>query len=111
MTLRLFVHLTLHVVIPGAVANLGFRNQWKKAWLIMLAAMAVDLDHLLATPVFDPNRCSIGFHPLHSYPALFCYLVMAVIPQSRIIGAGLLIHMAVDALDCAWMNGFWMNCL
>ena len=104
MSLRLAVHLTLHVLIPGAVANLGFKNQWKKAWLIMLATMAVDLDHLLATPVFDPNRCSIGFHPLHSAAAICCYLILTVIPQSRIIGAGLLIHMGVDALDCVWIN-------
>ncbi len=70
----------------------------------MLATMIVDLDHLLASPMFDPNRCSIGFHPLHSYPAIFCYLAMALIPKSRIVGVGLLIHMALDGIDCFWMG-------
>ncbi len=107
MTLRLTIHLLLHVLVPGIAAGLVFRNQWKKAWLVMIAVMVVDLDHLLATPVFDPGRCSIGFHPLHSYAAIFCYLVMTAIPQSRLIGTGLLIHMAVDGLDCFWMDCFW----
>ena len=31
----------------------------------MLATMVVDLDHLLADPILDPQRCGIGFHPLH----------------------------------------------
>ena len=28
----------------------------------MLTTMLIDLDHLLANPVFDPDRCSINFH-------------------------------------------------
>ena len=35
--------------------------------------MLVDLDHLLATPIFKENRCSINFHPLHSYVAIGFY--------------------------------------
>ena len=30
------------------------------------ATMLVDLDHLLATPLYNPDRCSLGFHPLHT---------------------------------------------
>ncbi|MEZ4549234.1 MAG: DUF6122 family protein [Desulfobacterales bacterium] len=90
MTLRLAVHLTLHVLIPGAVANLRFKNQWKKAWLIMLATMAVDLDHLLATPFLIRTGAASGI--LHSAAAICCYLILTIIPQSRIIGAGLHSH-------------------
>jgi hypothetical protein len=86
------------------VARLFFTERWKKAWLIMGLAMIVDLDHLLATPVFDPNRCSIGFHPLHSYPAIAVYLVLAAVTRTRLAGVGLLIHMALDGLDCLWMG-------
>lgn len=70
------------------------------AWLLMMLTMLVDLDHLLANPVYDPNRCSIGFHPLHSYPAIAGYLVMSAIPKMRVIAYGLLIHMALDGLYC-----------
>ena len=66
----------------------------------MLAAMLVDLDHLLADPIYDPNRCSIGFHPLHTYPAIAAYGVLLVPRASRVLALGLLIHMSIDALDC-----------
>ncbi len=70
----------------------------------MLAAYLIDLDHLLATPIFDPARCSIGFHPLHSYYAIGIYFILSFIPKTRIIGIGLLLHILVDLSDCAWMK-------
>ena len=101
---RAIVHLVLHVLIPGLVAWLAFRSRWRQAWLIMVLTMAVDLDHLLANPIYDPNRCGIGFHPLHSYIAIAGYAVMVAIPPLRIVGVGLLIHMALDGLDCVWIG-------
>lgn len=73
----------------------------------MVATMAVDLDHLLANPVFDPDRCSLGFHPLHSLAAIGAYLLLAIVPTSpwlRLVGIGLLIHMGVDGTDCLLMR-------
>lgn len=69
--------------------------------------MLVDLDHLLANPVFDPNRCSIGFHFLHSYWAIGFYVLLCIIPLKRLqlpwwirpIGGGLLFHMLTDLQD------------
>lgn len=66
----------------------------------MLATMAVDLDHLLATPIYDPGRCSIGFHPLHQAPAIAAYGVMTLWAPTRVVGTGLLLHMGLDASDC-----------
>lgn len=94
------VHLILHAAVPEAVTLLFFRPNWKRAWLIMLAAMLVDLDHLLADPIYDPNRCSIGFHPLHSYPAIAAYVALLVPRVTRLFALGLIIHMALDGLDC-----------
>jgi hypothetical protein len=102
--IRSVAHLLLHFVVPGIAARLFFAERWKRAWLIMGLTMIVDLDHLLATPVFDPNRCSIGFHPLHSYPAIAVYLVLAAVTRTRLAGVGLLIHMALDGIDCLWMG-------
>jgi len=76
---------------------------WLRAWLIMVATNLVDLDHLLADPIFDPDRCSIGYHPLHSWPAQLVWVGLAVWRPSRLIGVGLLIHMLLDAIDCAFM--------
>ena len=66
----------------------------------MVLTQVVDLDHLLAVPIYDPGRCSIGFHPLHSFPAIIAYFVIAVFPMLRIVGTGLLIHMALDGIEC-----------
>ena len=72
----------------------------------MMLTMLVDLDHLIADPIFDPGRCSIGFHFLHSYTAIGGYLLMTLWKPLRLIGLGLLIHMLVDASDCWRMAGF-----
>ena len=99
--MRSNLHLLLHALVPAAVAWLFFREQWRKAWLIMFATMLVDLDHLLADPIYDPDRCSIGYHPLHTYPAIAGYGLLALPSKTRLVGLGLLIHMALDGLDCA----------
>ena len=73
----------------------------------MLFTMLVDMDHLLATPIFDPYRMSIGFHPLHSYPAIAIYVIMCLLPYGRLgwpwwlraVGIGLVFHMLTDWQD------------
>jgi hypothetical protein len=103
VVLRSGVHLILHFLVPCAVARRVFPDHWKRAWLIMVATMVVDLDHLLADPVYDANRCSVGFHPLHGYIAIVIYSVLTALPQTRPFGLGLLIHMLLDGLDCLWI--------
>lgn len=68
----------------------------------MIATMLVDLDHLFADPIFDPDRCSIGFHFLHSYYAIFAYFILLLFPKTRIVAVGLLFHMFTDYQDCLW---------
>ena len=101
--LRTSVHMILHVLAPAAVARLAFPDRWKGAWMVMVSTIVVDLDHLLATPIFDPNRCSIGFHPFHTWPAMAVVLLLTAVPKIRLVGLGLAIHMALDGLDCLWM--------
>ena len=98
------LHYFLHFVFPSLVAFFFFRKDWIKTYLVFLATMLVDLDHLLATPIFDPCRCSIGFHPLHSYFAIGIYVALLYWPKTRIIAIGLLMHMATDQIDC-YFNG------
>jgi len=93
-------HLALHFLAPLLIAFLFFRENWKLSYLVMMATMLVDLDHLLASPIYDASRCSIGFHPLHQYWFISFYLTMSFYPKTRLIGVGLIIHMALDALDC-----------
>jgi hypothetical protein len=103
------LHIALHFLIPAIVAGLFFRKQWKYAYIVMVMTMLVDLDHLLATPIYDPNRCSIGFHPLHKPWLMVFYFALCFAGRTRFIGLGLLIHMCLDAIDCQVTNGVWID--
>lgn len=106
MPIRPLVHIALHFLVPLAVARTFYGKNWRRAAAVMIATIVIDLDHLLASPLYDPGRCSIGFHPLHTWPAIVLYGITAVFPQTRLVGIGLLIHMALDGSDCLWMAAF-----
>jgi hypothetical protein len=103
------IHIVLHFVIPAIVAGIIFRRRWKFAFFTMVVTMLVDLDHLIASPIYNPDRCSIGFHPLHQPWFIVLYLVLCFVPKTRLIGLGLTIHMCLDAIDCQVTNGVWVN--
>ncbi|MBO9592615.1 MAG: hypothetical protein J7599_06865 [Niabella sp.] len=84
------------------LAYIFYRKNWLKTYLVLIATMLVDTDHLLATPVFDACRCSINFHPLHSYWAIGIYVLLLCFRSTRVIALGLLLHMGTDALDCVF---------
>jgi len=101
------IHIILHFALPLMVAAGFYRKKWFKAWFIMMLTMLIDLDHLLAIPIYDPNRCSIGFHPLHHPGLIVVYALFLVFPKTRLIGLGLVIHMVLDAIDCQINQGVW----
>jgi len=72
-----------------------------------MATMLVDLDHLLADPVYDAGRCSIGFHPLHGFVPIIFYGLLCFFPKTRLVGIGLIIHMILDSVDCQVTGGVW----
>lgn len=69
--------------------------------------MLIDIDHLIANPVYDSERCSIGFHPLHGFLPIALYVLLCFIPKARYVGLGLVIHMILDSLYCQFTNGVW----
>lgn len=97
------LHLGLHALIPALLAWLLFRERflWAACWL--LAGWGIDIDHLLATPIYSAGRCSLGFHPLHTLPAIVLYATLMVAKPLRLLGLGLLIHIALDGIDCLRM--------
>lgn len=102
--MQLFIHYFLHFVFPFFIAYYFFKKEWKKVYPIFLATMLVDLDHLFANPIFQDNRCSIGFHYLHTFYAMIFYILLLFLPKKyRIIGIGLLFHMLTDFIDCLFM--------
>ena len=97
------IHYFCHFGLPLLFAVIAYPTQWTKAVLILWGTMLVDLDHLWATPIFDPNRCSINFHPLHKWYMCLLYagMVVGIKGVWRNLGIGLLWHMATDAIDCS----------
>ncbi len=100
---RAELHIVLHFLVPLAVARIFGRKEWFKVWVILCVTNVVDVDHLLAETMYVPNRCSIGFHPLHSVWAIALYLVGLFWRPLRWAMIGLLIHMTLDAIDCGFM--------
>ena len=70
--------------------------------MIMLSTIIIDLNHLVASPVFDANRCSIGFHPLHTIWACLFYCLIFIVPdwKWRIFSVGCLWHLITDFINC-----------
>ena len=103
MGARAILHLLLHVAVPALIAWLFFRDRFLRAWALMLLGWIIDIDHLLADPIYAPGRCSIGFHPLHTWPAVGVYAALMVPRRTRWFGTGLVIHIVLDAIDCVLM--------
>jgi len=99
---RHIIHYAFHLLVPFVFGKLFWKENGLKAGFIMLGTMVIDLDHLLAEPVFDPGRCSIGFHPLHTWWAGGIYCGILAVPswKCRAIGVGGLWHLCTDAIDC-----------
>ncbi|TAI49307.1 DUF6122 family protein [Flagellimonas allohymeniacidonis] len=98
--LRFLVHYGIHFIVPVAIAFLFFKERKIAVALLLLSGILIDIDHLWAEPIFDPNRCSIGFHPLHSYWAIIGYSILPFFKKTRLIGLALLLHIIADIMDC-----------
>ncbi|WP_242535597.1 DUF6122 family protein [[Muricauda] lutisoli] len=101
--LRHLIHYGIHFLVPVLIAVWFFKGASLKVALILLAGIIIDMDHLWATPLYDPNRCSIGFHTLHSYWAILVYSILPFFKTTRIVGLALIIHIIADWMDCLLM--------
>ena len=95
--------------MPLLLAVLFAGRRWRRVFVVMMATMLVDIDHLLAEPIYDPGRCSINFHPLHTFVPIAFYGLICFLPRLRWIGLGLLVHMALDSFDCYQQSGIWFT--
>ena len=68
----------------------------------MVLTILIDLDHMFANPIWDPNRCSIGLHPLHTIWAGLVYSSIVLIPswKWRAVSIGCIWHLCTDFIDC-----------
>ena len=111
VSLQTTIHYSLHFGFPLLFAFIFFRKNWKRVYVILLATILVDLDHLFANPIFEVNRCSINFHILHTYYAMSIYVLLLFLRRPfNIIGMGLLFHMITDYIDCMMMYAKCKSC-
>lgn len=103
------IHLLLHGLVPLALALTAYRRIWLRAFGLMLLGLLIDLDHLLADPIYDPGRCSIGFHPLHGWLPIAVYVALLGPRKTRLLGLGLCIHIVLDLFDCRLTGGAWVH--
>ncbi|WP_423998723.1 DUF6122 family protein [Maribacter sp. IgM3_T14_3] len=102
--IRFIAHYGIHFIVPIIIAIYFYKENRLWAAVILLSGILIDIDHVLATPMFDPNRCSINFHPLHTYWAVGVYMLLFAYKKTRIIGLALLIHILADTVDCYFIR-------
>ncbi|MEM8928758.1 MAG: DUF6122 family protein [Bacteroidota bacterium] len=102
--LRHFVHYGIHFLVPIVIALLFYKDNKVKVILILLAGILLDIDHVFAHPIFDSDRCSIGFHPLHAYVLIPVYFGLVFWKKTRLLGLALVIHIIADVTDCLFIG-------
>ncbi len=100
----LWLHLLSGLALAGAVYyierhRLKDLGKFKNILAQILLSNLIDLDHLLATPIFSPDRCSINNHALHSWWAFPAYAI-GLLSRYRYFFLGVFLHLAIDALGC-----------
>ncbi|MEM9141662.1 MAG: DUF6122 family protein [Bacteroidota bacterium] len=103
--LRFFLHYGIHFVVPIGIGLLFFKKHRLQVVAILLAGILIDVDHLWADPIFDPNRCSINFHFSHTYWAIAVYILLLFFTKTRLWGLAALIHILADVTDCLFILG------
>ena len=101
---RSIIHIILHFLVPFIVAKTAWKEQWLWPFIIMALTLVIDFDHFLAEPVFDPNRCSLGFHPLHK---LACHWNLSCVTffSSFTNYCYWIAHtLGIDGTDCFWTD-------
>jgi len=68
--------------------------------LLVFASNLIDLDHLLADPIYDIERCSINFHPLHSWYVFPFYFLGLFWKKYSYLFMGIILHLILDGIDC-----------
>lgn len=102
--IRFIAHYGIHFIVPILIAFYFYKDNRFWIAVVLILGIVIDIDHVLANPMFDPNRCSINFHPLHSNWAIGVYAILFSFKKTRIIGLALLIHILADMVDCLFIR-------
>jgi len=69
--MNLIIHFLAGILLAAVfgltLKKLRGKKEFKGMVFWFSLANLIDLDHLLANPIYNPLRCGINFHPLHSW--------------------------------------------
>ncbi|MGV3585725.1 MAG: DUF6122 family protein [Adhaeribacter sp.] len=94
------LHLVLHLLIPILVTLIFYPRYGWAAFIRLMAGMIIDVDHIMANPFYDSERCSINYHLFHTPIPIIIYCALYFVPRLRIFSVGLIIHIILDYLNC-----------
>jgi len=102
---NLIIHLISNVILIYGIYLYDKLIRKKKTdlkyvSLLVLSSNLIDLDHLIANPIYDPSRCSINFHPLHSWYMFPFYIIGIFVKKYNYFFLGVGVHLILDFLDC-----------
>lgn len=102
--MNIIIHLLAGVLLALILAltfkKLRSKKEFKRMVLWFSLANLIDFDHLLANPIYNPLRCGINFHPLHSWFIFLLYIAGFFHKKTRYLSIGILLHLMIDGLDC-----------
>ncbi len=98
--MNLLIHIISNLVLIAIISFFDKKTPFKKIFLLVILSNFIDLDHIVANPVYDPSRCSINFHPLHSWYLFPVYLVGIFLKKYKYLFYGIILHLILDKIDC-----------
>ena len=108
------IHILSNILLIGLIylfdkdVRMWFKKD-KQSFLYLCLSIfgsnIIDIDHLLANPIYDPARCSINFHPLHSWYMMPLWAIGLFVKNKfvRYFCLSVLLHLLLDWFDCLLM--------
>ncbi|HLP79326.1 MAG TPA: DUF6122 family protein [Acidobacteriota bacterium] len=94
-----FVHVLANALFFCVMYALGLEPTLQVLVFLLLSNI-IDVDHLLAKPIYDKNRNSIGFHFLHKPQIFVIYIAGCFLPGVyKFFFIGVLLHLLLDWVE------------
>ncbi len=98
--MNVLIHILASILLVFVIRFFDKKTDIRRIFVLVLGSNLIDLDHFLANPIYSPSRCSINFHPLHSWYMLPVYILGSFWKDYRYLFFGIMLHLILDGIDC-----------